>query len=163
MVESLIPYIVAGLNNNERCMLGAAAPLYADELRSELAKVVPDLEQRLKREQISIFDHHEWFVGNPSSNPVDDLLRTEEKALSGGYKGLRCGGNISWITKKDWGCFCDYESRVSEALRHRKILALCSYDFAKCAGSEVFDAIQSHHFTVAKSGQEWGLFKIARR
>ena len=102
MVESVVPYLVAGLRNHERCMLGAGSPFYAEEVRAALARSVSDFEDRVATGQVTLFDHHEWYTNNPSTNPVRDLLRTEEKALEDGYEGLRCGGNISWITRKDW-------------------------------------------------------------
>jgi hypothetical protein len=115
LVESIVPYFVAGLKNNEQCMWGAAAPLYADEARRELAKAYPAAE-RLEREgRITIFDHHEWYTENPSADPVKDLLAAEQHAVKAGRKGLRCGGNISWLTQQDWGPFYDYERRASPA------------------------------------------------
>jgi hypothetical protein len=111
LIESIVPYFVAGLKNNEQCMWGAAAPLYADEARRELKKAFPAAE-RLEREgRIAIFDHHEWYTENRSADPVKDLLQVEEKALKEGRKGLRCGGNISWLTQHDWGPFYLYETK----------------------------------------------------
>ena len=163
MVESVVPYLVAGLKNHERCMLGAGSPFYADDVRRELTRAVPDFEKRAGKGQITIFDHHDWYTNNPSTNPVQDLLRTEERALADGYKGLRCGGNISWITRKDWTTWLEYEKNVSKAMKNRRILAICSYDVTKCEGPEVFDAMRHHHFTVAKHDGDWGLFERKRR
>jgi hypothetical protein len=105
LVQSIVPYILAGLRNNERIMSGAGMPFYADEVKGELIKVHPRFEERLDKGQITVFDHHEWYMSNPSEDPVKDLLPTEKQALTDGYRGLRCGGNISWITRKDWTSF----------------------------------------------------------
>jgi hypothetical protein len=162
LIQSIIPFLVAGLRNNERCMFGAGMPLYADELKKELAKAHPRFQQCLDKGQITVFDHHEWYVDNKSSDPVKDLLETEKQALADGYRGLRCGGNISWITRKDWGPFCEYEHRVNSALKGRRLLAICSYDITRCEGSEVFDAIRSHHYTIARQPEEdWDLYETS--
>lgn len=78
--------------------------------------------------RITIFDHHEWYTENPSADPVKDLLAAEQHAVKAGRKGLRCGGNISWLTQQDWGPFYDYETRVTRAVHGRRILAICSYN-----------------------------------
>jgi hypothetical protein len=163
LIQSIVPFLVAGLRNNERCMFGAGMPFYADELKSELSKAHPQFQGCLDKGQISVFDHHEWYVENPSSDPVKDLLETERQALADGYSGLRCGGNVSWITRKDWTAFNGYEHVVNAALGNHRLLAMCCYDITRCEGSEVFDAIRAHHYTIARQGGDWDLYETSRR
>lgn len=163
LVESLVSYYAAGLRNNEFCLMGTAAPFYANEVQPELAKAVPDLKDRIQRGQMLIFDHHDWYFGSRSGDAIGDLLAAEQRALSAGYQGLRCGGNISWITRKDWPGFLDYERRVSREIRDRRIVALCSYDVVRCEGGEVIDASHAHHYTVNRPSGGWELFEMANR
>jgi hypothetical protein len=163
LLHSIVPYFVAGLLNNERCFVGAASPLYGNEIQAELARRVPDLSDRLQSGQITIFDHHDWYVGNASRDPVADLLEVEKKALARGYAGLRCGGNISWITRKDWLAFRAYEEKVTRILAGRRIVAVCSYDLTRCEGVETFEAIQAHHYTVARHAHDWELLETTAR
>lgn len=163
LIDSLVSFYAAGLRNNECCMMGTGSPFYANEVESELAKVLPDIRERIRRKQMNIFDHHDWYVGSRSGDAMAELRAAEEQALANGYEGLRCGGNISWITKKDWPAFLEYERRVSRDVRNRRILALCSYDVSRCEGFEVFDVIHSHHFTVAKPVRSWELFEMTTR
>jgi hypothetical protein len=155
LVESIVPYFLAGLKNNEQCMWGAASPLYADEARKEAARALPGFA-RLEREgRITIFDHHEWYIGNPKADPVKDLLGAEEQALKAGRKGLRCGGNISWLTRADGPAFYAYESRVTRAVRRRRILAICSYNIDLCEGAHVYESIRNHHATLSRRDRSW--------
>ena len=163
LLQTVIPYVIAGLRNHERCFVGAAAPLYANEVHDELAHHVPDLASRVHAGQITLFDHHDWYVGNGAQDPVADLLLVEKAALAQGYAGLRCIGNISWITRKDWESFRAYEERVTRMIAGHRILAMCSYDITRCEGVETFEAIQAHHFTVARQDHEWSLFETSVR
>jgi len=163
LIHSIVPFLLGGLRNNERCMFGAGMPFYADELKGELSKAHPRFRECLDKGQITVFDHHEWYVSNPSSDPVKDLLEVEKRALADGYRGLRCGGNISWITRKDWDSFNDYEHRVNAAMSSRRLLAICCYDLTRCEGSEVFDVIRTHHYTIARQQGEWDMYETSRR
>lgn len=163
LLHSLVPYFVAGLLNNERCFVGAGTPFYGNEIQAELARRMPDLADRLRRGQITIFDHHDWYFGNAAQDPVADLLHVEKDALAQGYAGLRCSGNISWMTRKDWPTFRAYEQKVTRAVAGRRILAVCSYDLTRCEGVETFEAIQAHHFTVARHDHSWDLLETTCR
>ena len=162
LLHSVIPYFIAGLKNREQCMWGTAAPLYADEARAEMARAFPDFT-RLEREgRIAIFDHHQWYAENGNGDPVRDLLQAEEKALKAGLKGLRCGGNISWLTQHDWDAFYAYESKVSLAVRKRRILAICSYNLHQCQGTQVYESIRNHHFTLGRRDHDWEMLALAK-
>jgi len=157
LVDSIVPYFIAGLKNNEQCMWGAAAPLYADEARRELIRAYPAFARCEQQGRISIFDHYDWYVGNPKADPVKDLLQAEEKARKAGRKGLRCGGNISWLTRLDYAGFYAYESRVTRAVRSHRILAICSYNLDLCEGAHVYESIRNHHYTLGRRDQTWEL------
>lgn len=162
LIESIVPFFIAGLKNNEQCMWGTAAPLYADEARRELARAYPDFSRRDAEGRISIFDHYEWYSDNPRANPVKDLLQAEEKALKAGRKGLRCGGNISWLTRLDYAPFYTYETAVTRAVRGRRILAICSYNLDLCEGAHVYESIRNHHHTVGRGARSWELLGSLR-
>jgi hypothetical protein len=52
--DLLVPYIKAGLENNEHCLWVTGAAFNADEARSALRAAVPDLDQREQTRQIEI-------------------------------------------------------------------------------------------------------------
>jgi len=157
LLDSIVPYFAAGLKNREMCVWGTASPLYADDARAELARVVPDLARLERQGRIEIFDHYDWYTENRNGDPVKDLLLLEAKALKTGLKGLRCGGNISWLTRRDCPAFSAYETRVSLAVRRRRILAICSYNLDLCEGAHVYDSIRNHHDTVGRRNNDWEL------
>ena len=60
LIEVLVPYFKAGLENNEFCMWVTSEPLKVKEAKASLKKQVKDLDDYLKKGQIEIFDASEW-------------------------------------------------------------------------------------------------------
>lgn len=162
LIESIVPFFIAGLKNNEQCMWGTAAPLYADEARRELARAYPDFSRREAEGRIVVVDHYDWYVGNSKAGPVKDLLQAEGRARKSGRTGLRCGGNVSWLTRLDYSGFYAYESRLTRAVRHRRILVLCSYNLDLSEGAHVYESIRNHRHTVGRGARSWELLGSLR-
>ncbi|HSD88855.1 MAG TPA: MEDS domain-containing protein [Kofleriaceae bacterium] len=158
LVETLVPYFAAGLRQNERCMWVTSHPLCADDARTALAAVVPDLAQRERAGQIEIIDHDAWYRRHGDvglDTVIDGWLRAEEAAIDAGYVGLRISGNASWVPADQWTCFAEYEARVHAAFRGRNILSLCSYSLARCGADEVVDVLRNHTFSLVRGSAGW--------
>ena len=54
LLEILVPYFKAGLENSEFCMWITSEPLTVEEARAALQKAVPDFEVHLGKGQIEI-------------------------------------------------------------------------------------------------------------
>ena len=158
LVDSLVPYLMAGLRNNERCLWITAPPLPADEAREELAKVLPGLGAMIRENRIRIVEATEWYGGTRrvDANDVSNRwLQEEEKALAEGYCGLRITVNTSFLTRVDWDTFMGYENAIDKALKGRRIVALCSYDFHWCRPTDVSEVIQNHQVTLERHEGDW--------
>src|SRR5215472_15212843 len=73
LVQSLVPFFQAGLLNNERCLWVTAEPLLAAEARTELGRVMPDVEVRIASGQLRIVDGREWYESSRGMT-VNDLI-----------------------------------------------------------------------------------------
>src|SRR5260221_121973 len=105
LIESLVPFFQAGLRNNERCLWVTADPLPAAEAKMELARVVPDMQERIAAGELRIADGPEWY--QPSGDITAEALvgrwlDEEAAALRAGYSGLRITGNASFLTTETW-------------------------------------------------------------
>ena len=158
LVDSLVPYFKAGLNNNERCLWITAPPFPANEAEAELGKVVPDLEVMIKEGRIRIFEAKEWFAstgGMGGNDLIAFWLDEEEKALAGGYRGLRIAGNTSFVTPEHWDTFMDYESAVNAAFQGRRIVSLCSYNLHQCRATGILEVVRNHEYTLDRRDLNW--------
>ena len=68
LVDVLVPYFKAGLENNEFCMWVTSEPLSEEEAKEAMRKAVPNFDRYLKRGQIQIFSYTEWYLKGGAFN-----------------------------------------------------------------------------------------------
>lgn len=152
----LVPYFKAGLENNERCLWVTGAGLNAEQARSALRAAVPDLDRRERDQQIEISDGDKWYASGTKLRPdelVTGLLQREQDALQNGYAGLRTNGNCSWVSPEQWPDFQDYEMRVHEAVRDRRMICLCSYCRDQLRDEAHLDVIERHDMALSSAAR----------
>ena len=59
LIDILVPYFTEGLRSNEACMWVTSEPLEVEEAKAALEKVVPDIIQFIKNEQLFILPYTE--------------------------------------------------------------------------------------------------------
>lgn len=152
LVDALVPYFVAGLRANERCLWITAPPLPAAEATRELAAAWSGVEDALARGALRILDHDQWHAdgGDPQGADVVELwLEEEKKALAAGYSGLRVTGNVSFLDRPD------YERTLSPAFNGRRIVALCTYSLEQCSAREVVEVMRAHDCAFDRPDLAW--------
>ena len=166
LIDILIPYFRAGLENNEFCMWITSEPLSEKEAKEALKEALPNLDKYLKKGQIEIIPHHEWYLKNGTFNSKKVLASWMGKlnqALSNGYDGMRVTGNTTWLKKKDWKDFTQYEKEVNKVIGNHKMIAICSYSLDKCSASQLIDVISSHRYALIKEGSKWKVVGSSER
>jgi hypothetical protein len=116
LIDILVPYFKAGLENNEFCMWVTSEPLSEEEAKKEMRKAVPNFDQHLRSGQIEIVPHTDWYLKDGIFNLQKVLDAWTDKlnfALTKGYDGIRVTGNTAWLEKRDWKKFADYEEEVN--------------------------------------------------
>lgn len=164
LLDILIPYFQAGLENNEFCIWITSEPLDQKEAEEAMKKAIPGFDQYLERGQIEIIPHTDWYL----KDGVFDLKRVLNawidkhiQALAKGYDGLRVTGNTAWIEKKDWRNFADYEEEVHKAIGEYRIKAICSYCLDRCGALEALEVIGNHQCTYVRQEGKWKLIHSA--
>jgi signal transduction histidine kinase len=56
----------------------------------------------------------------------------------------------------------DYEGAVSESIRDRRILMLCSYDAQKCQATSVLEAVRTHQHALDRRDVNWEIDSVIR-
>jgi len=165
LVDTLVPFFKAGLDNNERCMWVTANPLCAIEATDALRNAVPDLDRRLKRGQIEIVDHDRWYKTQNGKAGVDEVIagwmRRKDEALTQGYGGFRLTGNTYFLEARDWDDFAEYEEKVNACFCNERIVALCSYCTLRCDAGGAMDVVQNHEFALARRRGAWAMIESA--
>lgn len=162
LIDVLVPYFKAGLENNEFCMWVTSESLSSEEAKKAMRKAVADLDRYLKRGQIQIVPHTEWYLKDGAFNlerVLDAWIDKLNQALAKGYDGIRVTGNTAWLEKKDWKNFTDYEEKVNSVIGKYRMMAICTYSLDKCGAFEVIDVVHNHQFALVKRTGEWQLIE----
>jgi hypothetical protein len=158
LVAALVPYCIAGLRGNERCLLVTAPPLPASEAIQELRAAWVGIDEAIQTGALRVLDFDQWYAssgGLKGLQVVQLWLEEEERALAEGYSGLRIAGNTSFLTPEDWATFMEYEEAVSAHLSSRRIVALCSYALAVCNDVRMNEVIRTHHCGLERTKANW--------
>jgi PAS domain S-box-containing protein len=166
LIDILVPYFKAGLENNEFCIWVTSEPLRVGEARAALKKAVKNLDDYIKKGQIEILDYNEWYTRSGKFN-ADEVLKgwveKEKLALKKGFSGLRLTGNTFWLESKDWKDFSDYEATVDSIIGKYRMIAICSYSMDICGAPEVIDVVNNHRFALIRREDKWIAIQSAER
>ncbi|GEM_PF-616700 len=162
LLDTLVPYFRAGLEYNEFCFWVTAAPLSVDDALEALSRNVPDLKKYSEAHQIEVVPHDGWYVIDGVFE-MDRVLRgwieKHDQALKRGFDGLRLTGNTSWLEKKDWMNFKEYEATITNVIGRYRMLALCTYSLDACDANEILDVIENHESAIIKRDGKWQLIE----
>jgi PAS domain S-box-containing protein len=166
LVDILIPYFKAGLENNEFCMWITSEPLKVEDAKAALKKVVKNLDHFIKKGQIEILDYSEWYTKSgkfDANNVLQGWVEKENQALKRGYDGLRLSGNTFWLEKRDWRNFTNYEEEINKVIGKYRMISICTYSLGKCGASEVIDVVSNHQFALIRQEGKWVIVESSER
>ncbi len=158
LIEILVPYFKAGLKNNEFCMWVTSEPVNAKEAKSALMKTIKDLDDYIEKGQLEILDFGQWYTKSgrfEAKGVLEGWVEKEEQAVSRGFDGLRISGNTSWLDKKDWRNFAEYEEMINNVINNYRMLVMCSYSLDKCEATELVEVSNNHQFAIIKREGKW--------
>ncbi len=166
LINVLVPYFKAGLENNEFCMWITSAPLDPTEAKSAMKKAMPDFDKCLKKGQIEIFPHDQWYLDRgifDRERVMKGWMGKLNLALSNGYAGLRINGNTTWLDEGTWESFIKYEGQINETIDRFPMIAVCAYCLDKCGTSEIVNVANKHQLALIQKEGKWQLAKNAER
>jgi two-component system sensor kinase FixL len=161
LLDLVVPYFKAGLENNEFCLCVSCPPLSEAELLAAFRAAVPDFDHYLARRSIEFIAHDRWYLENDrfdGPRVIAAWKTSLSSALRRGYAGMRVQGNEDWLTASGWTNFIGYEEELNEALVDLRMIALCTYPLTRSAG-EIFDVAHVHEFAVAKRSGHWQMLE----
>ncbi len=158
LVDVLIPYFKAGLENNEFCLWITSYPLEIEEAKEALRKAVPDIDAYLEKGQIEIISYTSLHVTGSiydSERVINGWIEKLNHALESGYEGLRLSGNTFWLEKKDWSYFVDYMGKFDDIIYKNRMIVLGSYFVGKYSTTEIIEIVSNHQFSLSKKEEKW--------
>jgi len=164
LLETVVSYCKAGLENREFCLWVVAEPLTGEEGRHALKQAVPDLDRYLSDRSIEIVAAREWYLQDGTFDLDRVINGWNEKLASAsarGYAGVRVTGDTAWLEKKDWKDFCEYEESLNQAVANQRLAVLCTYPLSACGAAEILDVVRTHQFAVTRRRGSWDVIETA--
>jgi C4-dicarboxylate-specific signal transduction histidine kinase len=164
LLDTLVAYCKAGLENDEFCLWVVAAPVREEEAWQALQARIPDLDRYQADGSIEIVAAHDWYLQDGTFKLERVIRGWNEKlarASARGYAGLRVTGDTAWLETKDWKNFCDYEDSVNEAIANQRFAVLCTYPLGACGSGEILDVVRTHQFATARRHGTWDVIETA--
>ena len=154
LANIMVRYFKAGLEQNEYCLWVVSEPISVYEAKRELGKYIDYFDFYYRNGQIEILSYVDWYLKYGDFNSDLVLQAWVDKvqwALDKGYEGIRISGNTSWLQKKYFKAFMDYEAEIEKMIGNFKMIVLCTYQLDKCGIHEVIDIVNNHQFSFIKS------------
>src|SRR5215471_5830354 len=164
LLDTLISYCKSGLEREEYCLWIVAELLTIAEAREALHDAVPDLDRHLADSNLELASARDWFLqgGTFDGKRLTDAWYEKLAGVSArGYPGMRVTGDTTWLTKKDWRHFCDYEDGLNEVIGNQRLAVLCTYPLAACGAPQILDVVRTHQFVLARRYGSWDVVETA--
>jgi C4-dicarboxylate-specific signal transduction histidine kinase len=164
LIDSLISYCKSGLERDEYCLWIVAEPLTIEEARDALTDAMADVDRYLADSRLEIVSARDWFLpgGTFDGEKLTDAWYEKLASVSArGYAGMRVTGDTTWLAKKDWTHFCDYEDGLNEVIGNQRLAVLCTYPLAACGAPQILDVVRTHQFVLARRNGNWDIVETA--
>ncbi|MFA6357297.1 MAG: MEDS domain-containing protein [Candidatus Omnitrophota bacterium] len=157
-LDIVVPYLKAGLENNELCTWVVPETLKIEDAQEYLNKVSENLNSYLEKEQLLIKGHQDFYLKDgvfSAYRTIDAVVELEKKALKKGFKGMRGTGDCSWALDACWFSFLMYEKELNKVIEEYKIRALCSYSIPALDLKKIRDIGTSHQSSLVRQTDNW--------
>lgn len=139
-----LPFLLGGLQDNNRCFLIAATEIQTIIL-NELREAWPGVDQDIQEGRLVLSE------GMSSGNKLYAFFEQAFLLASKqGIQGMRVLGDMAWTLKKGIGVeeLNAFESRYNQGLGHRfPVISLCQYDARLFSGAAILGALKCHNDT----------------
>jgi C4-dicarboxylate-specific signal transduction histidine kinase len=164
LLDTLVSYCKAGLENHEFCLWVVAAPVTEEDARQALQRAVPDFDRYVADCSLEIVGAHDWYLQDGTFD-LEKVIRgwneTLARASARGYAGVRVTGDTAWLERKHWKDFCEYEESLNGSIANQRLAVLCTYPLAACGAGEILDVVRTHQFAVVKRRGSWDVIETA--
>ncbi len=162
LIDIAVPYLKAGLENNEFCLWVASDPLDPQGALEAMISAWPGCEEYVERGQIRFLSHSQWYYREGPFDPkkmVESTIDIVNRALKNEYDGMRISSNMSWIEKSEWRTLSEFEKNLNGLDGAHPLVTMCSYPLAKCGPAEVAEVTKNHGTAIMKQGDNWEIMQ----
>jgi PAS domain S-box-containing protein len=158
LLEILLPYIKAGLAENDLVIWVTDDPLPQDDLENILQRELINFAEVRKKGQLQLYSSSEWYFSQGKIDFRSIQQRWQEKEKEAdirGFSGLRVTGNISGVPKSMWSQLHEYEGKIHASIGQSRMMAICQYDLNRCSPEQIVDILQYHPHVLIQRDKKW--------
>jgi PAS domain S-box-containing protein len=163
LLELLIPYFKAGLENNEFCLWITCDPISVEKAYATLKQAIPDFDQYIEKQSIEIRSYLDWYLKEDKLDAktiINGWKKQLYNVLDRGFDGMRVNGNDTWLKHKNWEDFMNYESELNKALHNQPIIVFCTYPLSNSTAASFLDVAHAHGCVVSKRKGKWEILEV---
>jgi PAS domain S-box-containing protein len=162
LIDTLVPYLKKGLEDNEYCVWIASAPLLQLKAEESLRKAIPDYDSYCARGQMEILPGGLHSRGG-AHGVLNGWVEKLDVALARGFDGVRLAWNVLRVERKEWRDLTACEEEINNGIGSCRMIALCAYSLERCTADEVIDVVNTHQFALTKREGRWELIESSER
>jgi len=148
LLEVLIPYFRAGLENNEYCVWVTSKILGAGEVEKALRKAVPHFE-KYAGDQLEIIPYSRWRARGGKSGSA--VLSKLDQAVTSGFAGLRLACNVIPEDGSGEAVSC----RCPDPISRNNVIAVFMYPRDRFDTLGLMEAVKHHRFALIRNAGGW--------
>ncbi|MCU1268076.1 MAG: hypothetical protein JWM21_4394 [Acidobacteria bacterium] len=153
LLDTLVPYFKAGVENRECCLWILSPPLTAAVALKALKAEVPTIDRHLAAGDITLVSYSDWYLQGGSfdlQTVISSWKQYVTEALAKGYAGVRVSGELVWEEQQnEWKNLAEYERVIADSISELRMTALCTYALGNCGATQVLDVVCTHEFALA--------------
>lgn len=158
LLDAAIDFFRIGVADNE-CGLWALPDLFdRDTAIAALQEAIPRFDYYLDAGLMEVFPATDWYLKDGLVDPpaiTAELLHKCDAALARGCSGMRACGEALWLHSRVWNSFSEYESGLSEAIAHSRMLVLCTYQIDRAEAGDLLSVAEMHQFSILRRRGKW--------
>ena len=142
LLDILVPYLRAGLKNNEYCIWIAKSHQDGAAIEKGLKKLLGNVTKYKKAGQLEITSGEDIYFKGGNFDPervLNDVVLRFKQAVSKGYSSLRIAGEGTRLARTNWAEFINYERQVDSVIHNSRALALCIFLFDQFSTAELVE------------------------
>ncbi|MBU1061267.1 MAG: MEDS domain-containing protein [Candidatus Omnitrophica bacterium] len=158
LLDILVPYFKAGLENNEFCIWVPPESLKVEEARLALSESVKNLNYYIEKGQIEIYDYRDYYLKSGvflAFEMLDNWGKKEQEILRKGFDKIRVAGDGSWGLEGSWVNLIYYEEAVNSIIAVHPIISICSYNIARLSVDKIMAIGANHQSSLVKRMGSW--------
>jgi PAS domain S-box-containing protein len=162
LLELLVPYFKAGLENNEYCLWVTCDSISVEEAITALQDSIIDFDRHLNNKSIEIFSCREWYVREGRFNEkLVNAAWTQQlnDAIRRGYDGMRVNSNENWLSPNERNQFMEYERSINSWLHNLRMIIFCTYPLKQTSGGFFSEVAYAHELVISRQKDRWEILE----